>query len=47
MRQEVVIDIRGQNVSVETQSRIRREIASRSGGIIDPDTIRFRTSNLQ
>jgi len=43
MRQEVVIDIRGQVVSMEQRNGIIKAIVNKSGGAIGPDSITFNT----
>jgi filamentous hemagglutinin len=43
MRQEVVIDIRGQVVSMEQRNGIIKAIVNKSGGAIGPDSITFKT----
>lgn len=43
MQQEVVIDVRGQNVTPQQIANIRLGIVLKSNGIIGPNSIRFRT----
>ncbi|EGJ4519167.1 hypothetical protein IM076_005173, partial [Escherichia coli] len=43
MKQEVIIDIRGQKVSAKEQAAIRKSIADKSNGIISISSIRFKT----
>ncbi|HHR8284181.1 TPA: hypothetical protein ACS9WW_004171 [Salmonella enterica subsp. enterica serovar Muenchen] len=43
MKQEVVIDIRGQTVTAQQQLAIRKGIVERTNGAISPSAIRFKT----
>ena len=43
MRQDIVIDIRGQNVSATERVKIVKGIVDKSNGAIAPSSIRFKT----
>jgi filamentous hemagglutinin len=43
MRQSVVIDVRGQNVSAQQQVSIRQQIVKKAGGTLKPGDITFLT----
>ncbi|WP_323666810.1 DUF637 domain-containing protein [Pectobacterium punjabense] len=43
MRQEVIIDIRGQTLTTQQRAVIRKSIAEKSNGSINPSSIRFKT----
>lgn len=42
MQQRVIIDVRGQSVSVEQERAIIKGIVQKSNGIIDPAAIEFK-----
>jgi filamentous hemagglutinin len=41
LKQEIVIDFRGQSVSMETKNKIKNSIIEKSGGILGKNQIRF------
>lgn len=42
MQQQVVIDVRGQNITPQQENTIIQGIVNKSGGIIKPDAIEFK-----